>query len=204
MLEASSSRGTSSLRKCFHYEGYNTPDMNPDHGQEGVGRNVHSYRFNDRSDESLTDNEMPDIRQVIKGGPSAAECAASEAARSKAVASGILPVTPDPRPNHMANMASGGGPYGPRLYQCMPRTGERDQPLALVVQLCTDRPPPVKGHGRNASELRIPFPGGNGVYRHIEKAWELARKMKRGQRLESTIIHDNTTPEDIQKVIIAW
>jgi hypothetical protein len=43
-----------------------------------------------------------------------------------------------------------------------------------------------------------------GIYRHIEKAWELATKMKRGQRLESTIICDNTAPEDIQKVIIAW
>jgi hypothetical protein len=29
-------------------------------------------------------------------------------------------------------------------------------------------------------------------------------KMKRAQRLESTIIFDDTTPEDIQKVITAW
>jgi hypothetical protein len=44
----------------------------------------------------------------------------------------------------------------------------------------------------------------HGIYRCIEKAWEIATKMKRGQRLESTIICDNTALEDIQKVIIAW
>jgi hypothetical protein len=44
----------------------------------------------------------------------------------------------------------------------------------------------------------------HGIYRHIEKAWEVATKMKRGQRLESTIIYDNTTLEDIRKVIITW
>jgi hypothetical protein len=84
----------SSLRKRSRYKGYDTPDMNPDHGQEGMGRNIHSYHFNDGSDESLTNDEMPDMRQVVGGGPSAAERAATEAACLKAVASGIPPVTP--------------------------------------------------------------------------------------------------------------
>jgi hypothetical protein len=92
--EASSSQGMSSLRKCFRYKGYNTPDTNPDHDQEGAGRNVHSYRFNDGSDESHTDDEMPDMRRVVEGGPSTAEHAATEAACLKAVASGIPPVIP--------------------------------------------------------------------------------------------------------------
>jgi hypothetical protein len=92
--EASSSRGTSSLGKHLRYKGYDMLDTNPDHDQEGMGRNICSYCFNDRSNESLTDDEMPDMRQVIKGGPSTAECAAAEAACSKAVASGVPPVTP--------------------------------------------------------------------------------------------------------------
>jgi hypothetical protein len=44
----------------------------------------------------------------------------------------------------------------------------------------------------------------HGIYRPIEKAQETAAKMKRGQRLESTVIYDNTAPEDIWKVIITW
>jgi hypothetical protein len=91
--EASSSQGTSSLGKHFCYEGYDAPDMNPDHNQEGMGRH---FRFNDGSDDSLTDDEMPNMRQVVEGGPSAAERAATEAACSKAVALGIPPVTPAP------------------------------------------------------------------------------------------------------------
>jgi hypothetical protein len=86
----------SSLGKCFRYEGYDTPNMNPDHDQEGTGRHVHSFCFNDGSDNSLTNDEMPNMRQVIEGGPSTAEHAATEAAHSKAVASGVLPVTPTP------------------------------------------------------------------------------------------------------------
>jgi hypothetical protein len=65
--------------------------MNPDNNQEGAGRHFH---FNDGSDDSLTDNEMPNMRQVVKGGPSTAERTAAEAARSKAAASGVPPVTP--------------------------------------------------------------------------------------------------------------
>jgi hypothetical protein len=93
---ASSSWGTSSLGKCFRYDGYDAPDMSPDYDQEGVGRNIHSYCFNDGSDESLTDDEMPHMRQVIEGGPSTAESVAAKAAHSKAAASGIPPVTPTP------------------------------------------------------------------------------------------------------------
>jgi hypothetical protein len=44
----------------------------------------------------------------------------------------------------------------------------------------------------------------HGVYRCFEKAREAAAKMKRGQRLESMVIYDNTIPEDIWKVIITW
>jgi hypothetical protein len=91
--EASSSQGMSSLGKCFRYEGYDVPETNPDHNQEGVGRHFH---FNDGSDDSLTDDEMPNMRQVVEGGPSAAERAATEAAHLKAAASGIPPVTPTP------------------------------------------------------------------------------------------------------------
>jgi hypothetical protein len=67
--EASSSWGTSSLGKYFYYKGYDTPDINPDYDQEGAGRSIHSHCFNDRSDKSLTNNEMPDMRQVLKGDP---------------------------------------------------------------------------------------------------------------------------------------
>jgi hypothetical protein len=81
--EASSSQGTSSLGKCFRYKGYDAPNTNPDHNQEGAGRH---FRFNDGSDDSLTNNEMPNMRQVVKGGPSAAERAAAEVACSKAAA----------------------------------------------------------------------------------------------------------------------
>jgi hypothetical protein len=59
-----------------------------------MGRHVHFFRFNDESNNSLTDDEMPNMRQVVKGGPSAEERAATKAARLKAVASGIPPVTP--------------------------------------------------------------------------------------------------------------
>jgi hypothetical protein len=84
----------SSLGKCFYYKGYDMPSTNPDHDQEGAGRNICSYRFNNGSDESLTDDEMPNMRQVVEGGPSTAEHMAAKVAYSKAVASGIPPVTP--------------------------------------------------------------------------------------------------------------
>jgi hypothetical protein len=86
----------SSLGKHFCYEGYDMPEINPDYDQEGAGRSICPLCFNDGSDESLTDDEMPDIRQIIKGGPSAAEHAAAEVAHLKAAASGIPPVTPAP------------------------------------------------------------------------------------------------------------
>jgi hypothetical protein len=91
--EASSSQGMSSLGKHFHYEGDDAPDINPDHNRKGAGRH---FRFNDGSDDSLTDDGMPNMRQVVEGGPSAAERAVTEAARSKAAASCVPPVTPAP------------------------------------------------------------------------------------------------------------
>jgi hypothetical protein len=44
----------------------------------------------------------------------------------------------------------------------------------------------------------------HGIYRCIKKAREITMKMKRGQRLDSTIILDDTTLEDIWKVITTW
>jgi hypothetical protein len=94
--EASSSQGMSSVRKQFYYEESDVPDTNPDYEQEGMGRGIHFFNFNYRSDGSLTVDEMPDMRQIIKGGPSAAEHAATKATRLAAAASGIMSVTPTP------------------------------------------------------------------------------------------------------------
>jgi hypothetical protein len=119
------------------------PNTNPEYDQEGMGRNIHSYCFNDGRNKNLTDDEMPNMRQVIEGGPSTAECTAAEAAHSQAAC--------DPCTDHMADMAIGREPYSPRPYQYMPRAGEGDQPPVLVVHLCTDRPLPAEAYGRNAN-----------------------------------------------------
>jgi hypothetical protein len=191
----------SSLRKRIRYEGYNTPDTNPDHYQEGVGRHVHSFRFNDGSDDSLTNDEMPNMRQVVKGGPSAAERAAAEAARSKAVASGVLPVTPAPItwptwPVEEDPMVQG------YLSACQEQGREPNSQHWWYTCALTDlrlrrvmAEMPVNQESRSQEE--------HGIYRCIEEAREAAAKMKKGQRLESPVIYDNTTPEDIRKVIIA-
>jgi hypothetical protein len=44
----------------------------------------------------------------------------------------------------------------------------------------------------------------HGVYRHIKKAQEAAAKMKKGQGLESVVIYNATTLEDIWKTIVTW
>jgi hypothetical protein len=68
--EASSSWGTSSLRKCFHYKGSDVLEINPEYDQEGTGRGICPFHFNDGSDDSLTDDEMPNMRQIINKRPS--------------------------------------------------------------------------------------------------------------------------------------
>jgi hypothetical protein len=192
----------SSPGKRFCYEGYNMPNTNPDHDQEGAGRHICSFCFNDGSDDSLTNDEMPNMRQVVKGGPSAAECAATEVAHLKAVASGVLPVTP-----------------APITWLTWPV--EEDPMVQDYISACQEqgREPNPQHWWRTCAltDLRLwrvmaEMPANqefcsqeeHGVYRHIKKAQEVAVKMKRGQRLESTIICDNTALEDIQKVIIAW
>jgi hypothetical protein len=170
------------------------PDINPDYDQEGMRRNICSYHFNDGSDESLTDDEMPNMRQVIKGGPSTAEHIATKAAHSKAAASGVPPVTP----------ALITWPTWPL---------EEDPMVQDYVSSCQEQGREINPqhwwHTCELTDLRLrrvmaEMPANrdscskeeHGVYRCIEKAWEAAAKMKRGQRLESTIIFNDTAPED--------
>jgi hypothetical protein len=68
--EASLSWGMSSLGKCFRYEGSNAPYPDPDYEQEGAVRGSCPFNFNDSSDNDLTDDNMPDMMQVIEGQPS--------------------------------------------------------------------------------------------------------------------------------------
>jgi hypothetical protein len=200
--EAGSSWGTSSLEKCFHYEGYDTPDINPDYDQEGVGRSIHSHCFNDRSDESLTDDEMPDMRQVVEGGPSAAERAASKVACSKAVASGVPPVTSAPITWPTWPLEE--DPTVQKYVRLCQEQGREINPqdwwhTCKLTNLCLWRvmaEMPANREFRSKEE--------HGVYRCIEKAREAAVKMKKGQGLESIVIYNTTTLEDIWKTIITW
>jgi hypothetical protein len=195
--EASSFQGTSSLRKRFCYEGYDVPETNPDHNQEGMRRHFH---FNDGSNDSLTDDEMPNMRQVVKGGPSADEHAATEAAHSKAAALGIPPVTPVPITwpiwlvaedltiqDYLSTCQEQGKQPNPQhsWHTCALSNLHLQRVMAEM---------PTNQESCSQEE--------HGIYRCVEKAREAATKMKRGQRLESTIIYDNT-PEDIWKVITA-
>jgi hypothetical protein len=65
------------LRKHFYYEGSDMLYLDSDYEQEGMVRGSCPFNFNDGSDDSLTDDEIPDITQVIEGQPSVAECAAA-------------------------------------------------------------------------------------------------------------------------------
>jgi hypothetical protein len=160
------------------------PNTNPDHDQEGTGRHVRSFCFNDGSNDSLTDDEMPNMRQVVKGGPSAAECTATEAARSKAAASGVLPVTP-----------------APITWPTWPV--EEDPTIQDYISACQEQGREINPqhwwHNCVLTDLRLRSVMAemqaiqeshsqeeHGVYRRIKKAQEVAAKTKRGQRLEST------------------
>jgi hypothetical protein len=185
----------SSLEKRLCYKGYDAPETNSDHNQEGTGRPFH---FNDGSDDSLTNNEMPNMRQVVEGGPSTAECAAAEMACSKAAASGVPPVTPalitwPTWPVEEDPTVQG------YLSACQKQGREPNPQHWWHTCALTDL------HLRKVmAEQESHYQEEHGVYRHVEKAREAAAKMKKGQRLESPVIYDNTAPEDIWKMIIAW
>jgi hypothetical protein len=200
--EASLSQGMSSLGKYFHYKGYDVPDINPDYNQEGAGRGIHPLSFNDGSDEILTDDEMPDMRQVIKGGPSTAEHTAAEVARLKAAASGIPPVIPAP-----ITWPTWPLEEDPMVYNYVTACKEQGREInpqywwhtCKLTDLCLQRVmAEMLANQESCSKEE------HGIYRHVKKAQEATMKMKKGQGLESTVIFNTTAPEDIWKTITLW
>jgi hypothetical protein len=178
------------------------PDLDPDYEQEGPRSGIYSFNFNHRSDDSLSNDKMPNMRQIIEGGPSVAEQATAEAAHSVTVASGISPVTPAPITWPMWPVEE--DPTVKKHLNTLKMQGREVNPhkwwhTCTLPSLCLQWVMAEMPDDRESQSKEE-----HGVYHHIEKAQEAFANMKKGKGQEPPFVFDNAALEDIQKTLALW